>query len=73
MLGISAVGRDKPYGEMGGDSLSAALMVTLLREHDRTEWITVSDIYEARTIRELALLGHVPEHVVGRWHPIRAD
>ena len=44
------------FEELGGDSLSAALMVTLLREHDRTEWITVSDIYEARTIRQLALL-----------------
>lgn len=41
---------------LGGDSLSAAMMVTLLREHDHTEWITVSDIYEARTIRELAKL-----------------
>jgi len=41
---------------LGGDSLSAAMLVTLLREHDHTEWITVSDIYEARTIRALALL-----------------
>ncbi|MBU6266839.1 MAG: amino acid adenylation domain-containing protein [Sphingomonadales bacterium] len=40
---------------LGGDSLSAAMLVTLLREHDHTEWITVSDIYEARTIRALAL------------------
>ncbi|MDE2410305.1 MAG: amino acid adenylation domain-containing protein [Sphingomonadales bacterium] len=43
------------FEELGGDSLSAAMLVTLLREHDHTEWITVSDIYEARTIRALAL------------------
>ncbi|MBS0254537.1 MAG: amino acid adenylation protein, partial [Proteobacteria bacterium] len=39
---------------LGGDSLSAAMLVTLLREDARADWITVSDIYEARTIRELA-------------------
>jgi non-ribosomal peptide synthetase-like protein len=39
---------------LGGDSLTAAMLVTLLREDWRTDWVTVSDIYEARTVRALA-------------------
>ena len=39
---------------LGGDSLRAAMMVTLLRDHPETARVTVSDIYEARTIRALA-------------------
>ena len=42
------------FEELGGDSLSAAMLVTLLRESEHADWVTVSDIYEARTIRELA-------------------
>jgi len=48
---------DDFFEDLGGDSLSAALLVTLLREHDHTDWITVSDIYTARTVRALAALG----------------
>jgi len=44
------------FEDLGGDSLSAALLVTLLRDDPRTDWITVSDIYEARTVRALARL-----------------
>ncbi|WP_179506329.1 MULTISPECIES: non-ribosomal peptide synthetase [unclassified Sphingomonas] len=39
---------------LGGDSLTAAMLVTLLREDWRTDWVTVSDIYDARTVRALA-------------------
>ena len=42
------------FFDLGGDSLSAALLVTLLRDDPETEWVSVSDIYEARTIAELA-------------------
>ena len=42
------------FEELGGDSLTAALLVTLLRQDPRTDWITVSDIYEARTVQALA-------------------
>jgi acyl carrier protein len=47
---------DDFFEDLGGDSLSAALLVTLLRDDPRTDWITVSDIYEARTVRALARL-----------------
>ena len=45
---------DDFFEDLGGDSLTAAMLVTLLREDKRSDWITVSDIYEARTIRALA-------------------
>ncbi|MDE2435758.1 MAG: amino acid adenylation domain-containing protein [Sphingomonadales bacterium] len=44
--------------DLGGDSLSAALAVTLLRDEPRTQWVTVSDIYEARNARALARIAH---------------
>lgn len=47
---------DDFFTDLGGDSLSAAMLVTLLRDDPRTAWITVSDIYEARSPRALALL-----------------
>ena len=47
---------DDFFTELGGDSLSAAMLVTLLRDDSRTAWITVSDIYEARSVRALARL-----------------
>jgi non-ribosomal peptide synthetase-like protein len=46
------------FEDLGGDSLSAALLVTLLRDDPRGQWITVSDIYEARTVRGLAAIAH---------------
>src|SRR5438309_1912540 len=45
------------FEDLGGDSLSAAMLVTLLREDPTTDWITVSDVYEARTVRALAEIG----------------
>lgn len=42
------------FSELGGDSLSAAAVVSRLREVDQTAWITVRDIYESRTVAELA-------------------
>jgi non-ribosomal peptide synthetase-like protein len=45
------------FEDLGGDSLSAAMTVTLLREHPETDWITVSDVYECRTVRRLADAG----------------
>ncbi|MBC2651747.1 non-ribosomal peptide synthetase [Novosphingobium aerophilum] len=44
------------FEALGGDSLTAALLVTRLRQDARTDWITVSDIYEARTVQALARL-----------------
>ena len=48
---------DDFFEDLGGDSLSAALLVTLLREEGAADWITVSDIYAARTVRALAAMG----------------
>jgi len=48
---------DDFFEDLGGDSLSAALLVTLLREDNHTDWITISDLYDARTVRGLAALG----------------
>ncbi len=49
------------FFDLGGDSLSAAMLVTLLREDAATDWVTVSDIYEARSVAELAkLAGNAP-------------
>ena len=42
------------FEDLGGDSLSAAMLVTLLRQDPATCWVTVSDIYEARTVVALA-------------------
>ena len=49
---------DDFFADLGGDSLSAALLVTLLRDDVRTQWVTVSDIYETRTVRDLARQAH---------------
>ncbi len=49
---------------LGGDSLSAAMLVTLLREDWRTDWVTVSDIYDARTVRTLALRAPEPAETI---------
>ncbi|MBS0474445.1 MAG: amino acid adenylation domain-containing protein, partial [Proteobacteria bacterium] len=46
------------FADLGGDSLSAALLVTLLRDDPRGQWVTVSDIYEARSVRALAAMAH---------------
>jgi len=48
---------DDFFEDLGGDSLSAAMLVTLLRDDPATDWITVSDVYEARTVRKLAEVG----------------
>jgi non-ribosomal peptide synthetase-like protein len=45
------------FEDLGGDSLSAAMLVTLLRGSPETDWITVSDVYEARSVRRLAEIG----------------
>ncbi len=42
------------FNDLGGDSLGAALLVSLLREDPATAAVTVRDIYEAPTIAELA-------------------
>jgi non-ribosomal peptide synthetase-like protein len=45
---------DDFFTDLGGDSLRAALLVSLLRERQTTAWVTVRELYQARTIAELA-------------------
>jgi non-ribosomal peptide synthetase-like protein len=45
---------DDFFEDLGGDSLRAAVLVSLLRQDEATAWINVSDIYEARTVAALA-------------------
>ncbi|MFI5214384.1 MAG: amino acid adenylation domain-containing protein, partial [Gemmatimonadales bacterium] len=42
------------FTALGGDSLSAAELITLLREDPSTASLTVRDVYEARTVAALA-------------------
>ena len=42
------------FTDLGGDSLTAAQLVTRLRGEPGTEWVTVRDVYEARTVAGLA-------------------
>lgn len=42
------------FHDLGGDSLRAARLVTLLRKDPASAWITVRDVYESRTVAELA-------------------
>ena len=42
------------FVDLGGDSLSAAQLVTALRDDPATAWATVRDIYEARTVAAVA-------------------
>ena len=42
--------------DLGGDSLSAAMVVSLLREDPSTAAVTVRDVYEQRTVRALGEL-----------------
>ena len=54
------------FFDLGGDSLTVALLVTLLRDDPETEWVTVSDIYDARTVAELAARADVAPRTIAR-------
>ncbi|GLY66427.1 non-ribosomal peptide synthetase [Amycolatopsis taiwanensis] len=55
LAGEPAVDRDF-FTDLGGSSLTAAMVVTMLRADPATAGITVRDLYQARTIAELARL-----------------
>ncbi|HEX5183212.1 MAG TPA: amino acid adenylation domain-containing protein [Allosphingosinicella sp.] len=61
---------DDFFEDLGGDSLSAAMLVTLLRDESATDWITVSDIYDARNVRRLAEIGMARSDAAGAPAPI---
>lgn len=52
---------DDFFNDLGGDSLHAAELISVLRDDRATASITVRDLYEARTIEALALRAHIAE------------
>ncbi|MEK6301654.1 MAG: amino acid adenylation domain-containing protein [Acidobacteriota bacterium] len=49
---------DDFFNDLGGDSLSAAELISLLREDPATSLVTARDLYESRTIAALARQVH---------------
>ncbi|HZS07641.1 MAG TPA: amino acid adenylation domain-containing protein [Blastocatellia bacterium] len=49
---------DDFFNDLGGDSLNAAVLISLLRDDPATASTTVRDLYEARTVAELARRAH---------------
>jgi non-ribosomal peptide synthetase-like protein len=54
---------DDFFHDLGGDSLNAAELISLLRDKPSTASITVRDLYEARTVAELAKRANADESV----------
>ena len=50
---------DDFFNDLGGDSLNAAELISLLRDEPCTASITVRDLYEARSVAELAKRAHL--------------
>jgi non-ribosomal peptide synthetase-like protein len=71
---------DDFFNDLGGDSLHAAELISLLRDDSSTASITVRDLYEARTVEALALRARGAESdiedqshaVLQRGNPIAA-
>ena len=53
-LGRPRVPADVDFFEIGGNSLRAAVAISLLRDDARTDGLAVRDLYEARTVEALA-------------------
>jgi non-ribosomal peptide synthetase-like protein len=64
---------DDFFRDLGGDSLSAALLVTLLRDNEGTSRVTFGDIYEARTAAKLATCIARPMEVATPLVRIKSD
>ena len=73
VLGRQAIGRDQDFfGDLRGDSVTAARLISRLRQSADTTWLTVRDVYERRTVaglgeraRETAAAAPRPETVRG--------
>jgi non-ribosomal peptide synthetase-like protein len=55
---------DDFFNDLGGDSLHAAILVSLLRDDPVTAFVDTRDLYEARTITQLATRAHSEAEVV---------
>jgi non-ribosomal peptide synthetase-like protein len=49
---------DDFFQDLGGDSLRAAILVSLLRDDPVTAYVDARDLYEARTVAQLAARAH---------------
>ncbi|HLF82726.1 MAG TPA: amino acid adenylation domain-containing protein [Blastocatellia bacterium] len=54
---------DDFFHDLGGDSLNAAELISLLRDEPSTASITVRDLYEARTVAELSKRANAGENI----------
>ena len=62
VLSLPAVDvHDDFFYDLGGDSLNAAELISLLRDEPSTASVTVRDLYEARSVAELAKLANAAE------------
>lgn len=50
------------FNDLGGDSLSAALLISLFREDPETNYITVRDLYENRSVSKLSQRVKAEDH-----------
>lgn len=53
-ISVSIDVRDDFFEDLGGDSLNAAELISILRDEPSTASVTVRDLYEARSVAELA-------------------
>jgi non-ribosomal peptide synthetase-like protein len=53
---------DDFFNDLGGDSLNAAELISLLRDDSSTASIAVRDLYEARTVAGLAMRAQAERH-----------
>ncbi|MCF7674921.1 MAG: amino acid adenylation domain-containing protein [Akkermansiaceae bacterium] len=61
------------FKDLGGDSLTAAILVSLLRDNPASAWVTVRDIYESPTVAKLAKIAPTPGPATPVPNPIEKD
>lgn len=62
--------RDDFFLDLGGDSLTAAVAISLLRDHPETASLTVRDLYDHRTTERLAACATVPTRIDGNGNGV---
>ena len=55
---------DDFFNDLGGDSLTAAILVSILRNDPATAWVTVRNIYESPSVAKLATLAPAPDSAI---------
>ena len=65
--------QDDFFHDLGGDSLTAAILVSLLRNDPATAWVTVRDVYESPSVAKLAMLAPSPGPEAPAPDPLEKD